>query len=668
MKRLNDFLNKNLIAILGALIFLFFGVFTIQDYGTSWDETIHYSRGNVYLNYFLTGSKEYKEGEKRSFFALEYQDGDFFFKNNPGHPPINDILASLFNKILYIKLSILDDIESYHIFILLISAVLVFITTKFAKDTIGNFGALITLLSLITYPLFFVEAHFNIKDPIEAAFFTGAIWSFYNSLRKQSIIWLIGFYFFLGLGLGTKFNILFTPFIIIPYLLLRFKDKVITFKKWQIKRSYIIVLFLGPLVSLGIFVGSWPYLWNNFPTSLFEVFRYYEHIGTQTNYQPENFYIFGFNLFPTLWIIFTTPPIVLFLSFVGIIYAIKKRNFGNGVFVLWLLWFAVPIIRVSLPGASIYGGDRQIMEFLPALCLLAGLGGLEIIKFSSKLFNIKNILFLKLALILLFLWPAFILVKIHPNQNVYFNFIIGGLKGAEKRNFPSWGNSYGNAYFQGIKWLNKNAPLNSKVSLIQGTPTNAPSILFRNDISLNPKNWSGLKKDGEYLMELNFNDTGKAYYYTWEYVEKMLNPVYEVKVDGVPILKIWKNDEEHTKKKYRNLTEKEYSDYKRFYVKDHVLNIELVRVVRLSKLILLFSDSETCSKIQSVIVESSQNGKNWYREKDTFPFPQVGIQSNLDANKLTIFFADRNAKEIRLLFESDKSCGLQDPAINVYTF
>ena len=52
-------------------------------------------------------------------------------------------------------------------------------------------------------------------------------------------------------------------------------------------------------------------------------------------------------------------------------------------------------------------------------------------------------------------------------------------------------------------------------------------------------------------MELTFNDSGKDFFYVWEYTNKFLIPLYEVKIDGVSILKIWKNDLEHTKKEYR---------------------------------------------------------------------------------------------------------------------
>ena len=44
-----------------SIPFLFFltGVLTIKDYGTSWDEPIHFYRGQALLYYFLTGKKNF---------------------------------------------------------------------------------------------------------------------------------------------------------------------------------------------------------------------------------------------------------------------------------------------------------------------------------------------------------------------------------------------------------------------------------------------------------------------------------------------------------------------------------------------------------------------------------------------------------------------------------
>ena len=311
-------------------------------------------------------------------------------------------------------------------------------------------------------------------------------------------------------------------------------------KTLQFKKNYLLALILGIVLSFTLLILIWPSLWFNFPHNLINVFKFYKDVGTAVNYQPGNFYFLGFNFYPLVWVLFTTPPQVLILSLIGIIFAIKQFKDKNFLPVLLISWLIMPILRISLPGTSVYGGVRQALEFLPALAILAGLGASHIFSFSKK-----HSLLVKLVILILFIYPILVLYKLHPNENVYFNFLIGGSPGAQEKNFPSWGNSYGNAYKQGVDWINANVEDGAKLTLLQGELQNVYPPSLRSDIDFSKDNWSGSKKGGEYIMELTFNDTARAFSDKWDYVDIFLNPVYEVKVDKVSILKIWKNDPEH---------------------------------------------------------------------------------------------------------------------------
>ncbi len=531
------------LAIIISFVFFVFSFLTLKDYGISWDEPTHFKRGQAYLYYFLTGDKHYTklEVKNRSYFQNDKQDGEFWLGEigYGGHPPVNGILASLFNFIFYQKLGILDDVSSYHLFNILTSSILIFVVFIFMAEYFGVFPAVVSVLALVLYPAFWSESHFNIKDPPEAAFFAATIWAFYKTLVNKKRKWVVLGFLFFFLALGIKLNILFLPLILVPYiLLLIYKSK----KHLEFKKSYLIVLITGILSSFLLLFLLWPSLWSNFPNNLLSVFSFYKDIGTGTNYQPEIFYFLGFNLYPIMWILFTTPPAVLFLVLLGVYYAVKKFSEKNFLPALLLIWLIVPILRVSLPGMSIYGGIRQALEFLPALVMLSGLGAMQVFNLFKK-----YQLLVKLVIVALFIYPAFILYKLHPNQNVYFNFLIGGLPGAMAADFPSWGNSYGNTYKQGVDWINANAEQGAKVTFLQGELQNVYPPSLRSDINFSKDNWSGSEKGGEYIIELTFNDTARAFPDKWDYVNNFLIPVYEVKVDGVPILKIWKNDRQHSR-------------------------------------------------------------------------------------------------------------------------
>lgn len=517
--------KKYFIGFILALTFFIASLLTLSDYGVSWDEATHFKRGQAYLHFFITGNKNYGDlkAERRSFYQSDKQDANFWLKDTFGHPPLNGILASLSNFVFYQKLGIMPDIESYHLFNIVSASILVFVVFCFGYSAYGLSTGIVGSLVLSLYPLFWSESHFNIKDPPEAAFFAGTIWCFWEYVKSKNARWLVGVFSFFLLALGTKFNALFIPFILAGYLMLT--------RKFSLPERHIKYFVFGSLIVGLLFVASWPALWQNLPHSLQDVFAFYKEVGSGTNYQPSEFYFLGFNLFPAEWILFTTPPIAIVLVLIGLAASVMEKN--KDVEYMLLLWLAIPIIRVSLPSTSIYGGVRQIMEFVPAMGLIAAYGARTI------LLKIKNRLLFLLVILLLLLYPV---VAYHPNENVYFNFIIGGLRGARMKNYPAWGNSYGNAYRQGAIWINSNVPIGAKLTLLQGELINLPKVWLRNDINYSKENYSGIKKSGEYIMELTFNDTVKSPKTAWDYVENNLTPVHRVEVDGVSILTIWENN------------------------------------------------------------------------------------------------------------------------------
>lgn len=668
-----------------GLTFIFFGVslFTLSDYGISWDETIHFYRGQAYLHYFLTGKLTYDglpqinlqgtNGDpqkvnipRRSFYQSDLYNGEYMIKNDSGHPPLNGELSALSNYIFYQKLGILGDVQSHHLFNIIASSLLVFVVISFAKTYLGSFAAIISFLALTTYPLFWAESHFNVKDPPETAFFAAAIWAFINSLQKTSVFWLLLFWIFLGFALGTKFNILFLPFILIPYLLVYYRRFIFS-KKFSLKKIskiYIGGLILGPIITIGIFLGSWPYLWQRWPENLVSILKFYREIGTNTHYQPDNFFILGFNTFPWQWILYTTSPLILILFTIGLVAVFINRGGPKMIALLWLLWFIVPLIRVTMPGSSIYGGIRQIMEFLPAMTLLSGFGAWQVIKWCRKK---RLTLVVRFIIISLFIWPVIIIFKLHPNENVYFNSLIGGLAGANMQNFPSWGNSFGNAYFQGIEWINENAEKGSKLSLIQGTATNAPAIFLRSDIDYKAGNWSGIRRDGEYIMELTFNDSTRDFNYAWDYVENFLIPVYEVKVDGVSILKIWKNDLSHSKKSIKK-DEVELLDSFKINVKENLIKVDLNKNVLISRVVLNFNPLSDCLVPKAAYLETSNDGIKWERERDPIPFRQINQIENITDNKIEYFIAGKEVRFVNFVFENKNACPLNYTNIKTFVF
>lgn len=665
-----DLLKKVALLSIVPLLFVIVSIFTLKDYGISWDEPIHFYRGQAYLHYFLTGKTTYEQTRvgSMSYFELNDLSAEYFLDGGDGgHPPLNDILAALSNYVFYQKLHLVGDIDSYHIFNFSAALLTIISVSVFGYIALGTLGGISAALVVATYPLFWGESHFNIKDPPETGFISMAILLFYLSLKKGSWKWLIASSIFSGLALGTKFNAFFIPIILIPFLISKYLPfikrgvKKISQEVRKIPKSFVLAMLFYPLIVLAIFVITWPFLWGDPIGNFMKVFDYYKDIGTGSSYQPGYYLPGGFNAYPLIWIIITTPPIVLILATIGTLISLKRiiKGENRDIHVLFLSWLLIPIVRVTWPESSIYGGVRQIMEYIPALGLISAVG------FTSIANKLKaNLVNATLILILIFASHFYVLVHLHPNENVYFNSLIGGIKGAVSSNIPYAGNSFGNAYWPLLKWLNQNAEPNARVALVQGTALNIPDIQLRPDITRWSDFWSGINRNGEYLIELTHNNYRIAYPYAWDYIERFLVPVATVNVDGVDIAKLWKNDIDHTKPDMK-IFEYENTDFK-IEIKKPDINITLSKAQALSHVVISFKYSKTCGKLTGNFYTSIDN-KKWDTAPEGVPDLQISEKDMVKDGVLSYYFAGTTAKYIRFHETSLDSCIFENTKAKVFS-
>ncbi len=663
------------------LIYLVISFATLSDYGLNWDNAKHYRKGQAYLNYILHGEETYVnlpgyptlnpeavspattyeemlwlnwEGSKRSFYQA---DGAAYIDMLEGldgysHPAGNDLSAAISNYIFYQKLGILGDYEAHNLFIILISFISVLFVSYFAYKEFGTVASLLSGFFYGFYPLFFAESHFNIKDPVITAYISLTIITFYYSVKRKSFEFLIASSVLAGLGLSTKLNIVFAPVILLPWLVI-YLIKQCKFIRKHLKYYF---AFLGvPIMAFCVFVLTWPYLWHNILAGIAEMLMYYLDIGKGGNnlvYEP---YIFsGINFYPLYFILLTTPLPMLILFILGIAYSARQFTKNKKeVYLLLLAWFLVPVLRVSTPSATIYGGVRQIMEYVPAMALLAGVAGQAI---YNKI-KAKNISRFVLSMVIIIM--AWEMITIHPNQNVYFNQLAGGLKGAAEKTVPYWGNSFGNAYLQGIEWLNEYAEPNARVAPVLFSDHELPFQKLRSDISLSNSHWSGAELKGEYIMEL-YLDGDATQKYKYQYAETYLNPVYELKAQNQAILKIWKNDTKHLKidlTKYRLLDFEIKVENSEKTGGNYLLTLDLLTPKHVGGII--WTKPPGCEiKYRDNIVYTSLDGKNWQRQPDFFGEEKSG--------KISVYLPHVYTKYIRLDLNKKNACLLSSLKIEVW--
>lgn len=533
-----------------SLLFFVVGFVTLSDYGINWDEARHYYKGQAILHFFLTGQTSYKTltTPRRSLYQQDEYPLTTFIGHDPFccHPTFNDTLAALANYIFFRKLGIVGDVESYHIFVLFVSSLLTGVVFVFTAIHYGYVSGVVAYLALSLFPFFLGESRFNIKDPVEMTFYTLALIAFYNGVVSKNWRWIILSSVATGAALGTKFNVFFA---IIPILgwLLFMHWKQIRARKWPFSYQMTVTFLFYPIISFAILYAFWPLLWDKPIENFIKALSYYREVGYSYTYQPQYLTILGFNTYALRWIAATTPGITLILSAIGILFAIRfgfREKHKTSLFVL--LWFIVPILRVTIiPKAGLFMGIRHIAEFIPAMAILCGIGTNYLIK------KYRSYSWISLLIVFSFLPIMYRMYVLHPNQNVFYNTFVGGLKGAKEINLQDWGTTYGNGYRQAARWLNAHAELNSKVTLAVGYEGSVPRAWLRSDIRFsNEYRKNFLDQGGEYIVEMTSNMPSWPAFCYWVYVQKVLKPVHEIMVDDVAIMTIWKNDDAHVKPEY----------------------------------------------------------------------------------------------------------------------
>lgn len=565
-----------------AGLFFVLGVFTLSDYGINWDTPYRMLRGQAFWHYLTTGQREYGEkdrlspilfkpdeyvtrfdflagegsepaklpeivrlkaeflkkqkesGKRLTFYRDNAWNGEYFLSHDdPGHPPLPEMLGAMISNVGYERFGLIGELEAYKTVALLGATAGVAIVGIWVLEITGSaLAATFACLVLATWPIFWAEAHFNFKDPVQASLVAGVMWSLWHWVKDNRLRWWGVMTLFITFSLSVKWNIVFMPAaILIWFWAIR---KTAEFRRWFRPVKLFGLGLITFFVSFGFMIAIWPRSWSDPMHWIGQVAGFYRTLGISANHlQPDGWFFFHvFNLYPSILLASQTQEIVLLLIVLGIVLAIRKQD-SLKTTTLILLWAGIPIARTILPWVKSYSGMRQIMEVLPPLSVLTGLG---IAGLNSKLNKLKTI-GLTVVVGIILLLP---IIRLHPNENVYFNHFVGGIKGAAKLNLIDLMVTYGNVYKQGVEWLNANAETDAKLALVDGYMFAASPLWLREDISLSPDHFSGLEQQGEYIMLLRRPNDQTVF--AQRYPERFLRPIYEIQVDGVGFLHIYKND------------------------------------------------------------------------------------------------------------------------------
>lgn len=152
----------------------------------------------------------------------------------------------------------------------------------------------------------------------------------------------------------------------------------------------------------------------------------------------------------------TTPPGLLVLAFVGLLLCLRRvargsRGRDRATASMLLAWLLLPLTLAVVLRPNLYDGIRHLLFVLPAVALLAALGGAWLVERAGSGLRRKGALVVVTALILA---PLPAMLRLHPYEMTYFNAFVGGTAGADGRfETDYWASSYGEA----VRWINREA-------------------------------------------------------------------------------------------------------------------------------------------------------------------------------------------------------------------
>jgi hypothetical protein len=275
--------------------------------------------------------------------------------------------------------------------------------------------ALLSVTGWLLYLVFLALSALKIRSAHVGGSIKKAVWSDTSRFWIAPALWAAA----VAVGLATAIRIIgpFAAVLVVTFLFCK-------------KGPNVIGLVAPYLVLAGIFTFLlWPFLWIS------PIQHFIDSVTLMSDFPFSGRVMFGGELMPAhklpahylptlLGIQFTLPALALILG--GGMIGIKKLKGPNQALIaVLLLWFLLPFLYVVLSGPTLYHNFRQLLFLVPPLFLMAGFG----LEWIYNRFRTKSLFW---AVALFSVLPGIVAIfQLHPYEYVYYNELVGGLRGAE---------------------------------------------------------------------------------------------------------------------------------------------------------------------------------------------------------------------------------------------
>jgi hypothetical protein len=339
----------------------------------------------------------------------------------------------------------LGPVDGHHAGLGLLAVAALFLYTLYACRLLGDLAGVAAGLALACFPTAVAHTLNDPKDWPCAMFYALTVLAAGVGLveRRARHLWLAGLT--LGLALSCKQNGVLaavTVLLAAPFMLRRSPRPNPREGPSENPgaRHLIAPLLLLPYLGAAIFLLAWPWLWWAGPSQavarLGDVIGYARAASVSTRA--------GWSAHPFRCLLWLTPPVILLAAAAGAWPAApgaspdrRTNREALAIRILLGIWLLLPLVRIARPHANFYDGNRHFIEYVPALCALAGLGVAELCRAARPIvaarFGAAGRRGVAVAAIaagaIALVWP---LRAYHPFELAYFNVLAGGLGGAQR--------------------------------------------------------------------------------------------------------------------------------------------------------------------------------------------------------------------------------------------
>ena len=551
--------RTRLLSLAVALAYLIPALWLLPDYGPTWDCTSgEYPFGDRLVAYLETGDSAFLDLtsiEPAPKFRSPHPNFDSArFKSSMVYP-LGSMLSGLSCRFLWTATGWVPSLVAHNLVVVLFSAVLVFALVGFTARRFGSLAGVAAGALLVLSPRFFAHSFNNLKDGPECCLYTLSILAGYLALTRSSWRWWMLAGAATGLALAQKSNALFIPVqLALFFFAVRWTR---AHRAKSVVRVSLKYFGLGAVAfAITYFVVSPPFWFDPF-TAPVERFQEMLRAGNTLVSRPnsDRSWWSRVSFYAPLHVLITTPPTILLLAAIGVC----RRELAVHMRIFLLIGVLVPVGRNMIPGMRNFDGVRHFIEYMPMLAVLASLGLVTITQWIGGLITGPALRAavsagVGTALVL----PGLIaVIDTSPNGVAYFNSFVGGLAGAQQAGLRGATDYWGNSYWQGIDWLNREAEPNARlvVPIAEHVARASAPVKLRSDIKFFE---IGESVDAApiYVMYITRRELRTPFV---EHVAEHFEPVFVIRTQGAPVLEVYRLTDDEASRAALALRDREHA-------------------------------------------------------------------------------------------------------------